>query len=80
MVSNYSRVPQGSVLKPLLFLVYVNDLVDNISSAAKLFADDKSLFTIVCNENIAKEQLNRDMKLLLNGLTNEKCNFEWAYQ
>ena len=39
-------VPQGSVLGPLFFLVYVNDLVDNISSDAKLFADDTSLFTV----------------------------------
>ena len=33
-------MPQGSVLGPLFFLVYINDLVDNISLDAKLFADD----------------------------------------
>ena len=32
-------------LRPLLFLVYINDLTDNISSNIKLFADDSSLFT-----------------------------------
>ena len=61
-------VPQGSVLGLLLFLVCVNDLAD------KLFADDKSLNTVVYDENIATQQLNRDLKLLLNGLTNGKCN------
>ena len=36
-------VPQGSVLGPLFFLVYVNDMVDNLLSIVRLFADDKSL-------------------------------------
>ena len=37
-------VPQGSVLGPLLFLDYINDLIDNISPTMKIFADDSSLF------------------------------------
>ena len=41
-------VPQGSVLGPLFFLVYINDLVDNISSEAKLFVDDTSFFIHSC--------------------------------
>ena len=41
----YSGAPQGSVLGPLLFLVYINDLVDVTSSYSLLYADDLKIWT-----------------------------------
>ena len=39
-----SGVPQGTVLGPLLFLLYINDITDNVSSEIRLFADDYILY------------------------------------
>ena len=46
----------GSVLGPLLFLIYINDLSDGLKSECKVFADDTSLFSVVndINEDLEK--------------------------
>ena len=44
-----SGVPQGSVLAPLLFILYVNDLPSDMNSAVKIFADDSKLYRAVPN-------------------------------
>ena len=65
-----SGVPQGSVLGPLLFLVYINDLERNIKSNVNFFADDTMLFSIVKNHEISANDLNHDLDII----------HRWAHQ
>ena len=59
--SLYAGVPQGSVLGPLLFLIYVNDVADKMSSFCRLFADDNSLqYASKCVKSI-EGHLNNDL-------------------
>ena len=65
-----SGVPQGSVLGPILFLIYINDLDDSIKSNVLKFADDTKLFRKV-NTDGDKQHLQNDIYIL------EKWSEKW---
>ena len=64
LYSDYSEigyvVPQVSVLVPLLFLIYINDLEGNIKSHVNFFADDTMLFSIIKDSIVSANDLNHD--------------------
>ena len=67
--------PQSSVLVPFLFLVYINDIVNDINNDIWLFADDTSLFVVVENDHAAAAtSLTKDLNVISN------CAKKWAVQ
>ena len=57
-------VPQGSVLGPLLLLIYVNDIIDSLLSLTRLFADDSSFYYSASSISDIEGIINHDLNLI----------------
>ena len=73
--TRFSSCSPGSILGPLLFLVYINDVPNELKSSAKLFADGTSFFTIVKHKNGSVNTLNNDLLLISKWVYNWKMLF-----
>ena len=65
--------PQGSVLGPILFLLYINDINENVQSSVRLSADDSNIYSKI-NSNIDHQILQTDLSEL------EKWSDKWQMQ
>ena len=68
-------VTQGSVLGPILFLVYINDITDGLKSEVRIFANDTSLFVVVDDPVFSFEILNHDLQLIEKWANQWKMSF-----
>ena len=74
-LSTSAGVPQGSVFGPFLFLLYINDIIDNLQSIARLFADDTSMSQSSSNLTEIETVLNKDLDSILDWANSWKVQF-----
>ena len=68
-------VRQGSILGPFLFLIYINDLPEGLSSNVKLTADDTSLFSVIHDSQTTANDVNKNLEMIHNWAFQWKMNF-----
>jgi hypothetical protein len=58
MADVISGIPQGSILGPVLFTIFINDLPTNLNSTCKIFADDTKLYNTPTNNDAMQTDIN----------------------
>ena len=70
-------VPQGSILGPLLFLIYVNDMSGVVKNKLLLYADDSCIMVAGRNRSFIEQELTQDLELINQWLIDNRLSLVW---